>query len=360
VKPLIFYTEKKYLPENTGWLEMLYPFWDALDAPIIWQGLNIYDNYTKIGKSFFQISENPLDADFALLPNDWKRYERSGKEKLAEEFVNKARGFDLKTVVFFHSDFEYTIPLSDIIVFRTSLSSKKRKSFEFAMPGWSGDLRNLFPTDNSNTSPDSDKPRVSFCGASRSNSFSLWRQIKEFVKKHFYKNRYRFNALNFRYNILLSLGKSNLIETDFILRDSYLGNLKKDDKDILKNLGKRRKEYFDNMVSSQYVLCLRGVGNFSYRFYEAISMGRIPVFINTDCVLPFENFLNYSEFIVWVEPKDLMRIDELILDHYTKLGQSGLADLQNKLRSIWEEYLSPEGFFKNLHLILDPLKTDKA
>ena len=35
------------------------------------------------------------------------------------------------------------------------------------------------------------------------------------------------------------------------------------------------------MLASPYILCVRGAGNYSARFYEALALGRIPVLVNT-------------------------------------------------------------------------------
>ena len=49
-----------------------------------------------------------------------------------------------------------------------------------------------------------------------------------------------------------------------------------------------RKEYFDNISQNIFNFCYRGAGNFSYRFYETLMMGKIPVLVDTDCVFPIE------------------------------------------------------------------------
>ena len=51
-------------------------------------------------------------------------------------------------------------------------------------------------------------------------------------------------------------------------------------------------EYYENIKNSDYVLVFKRTGNFSIRLYETLMMGRIPIFINTDCLLPFNNHIN--------------------------------------------------------------------
>lgn len=47
-----------------------------------------------------------------------------------------------------------------------------------------------------------------------------------------------------------------------------------------------RQEFAEHMARTSYVLCPRGCENYSYRAYEALRFGRIPVIIDSDMVLP--------------------------------------------------------------------------
>lgn len=110
-----------------------------------------------------------------------------------------------------------------------------------------------------------------------------------------------------------------------------------------------RKEYYNNLASGSITFCSRGGGNFSYRFYEALSFGRIPLLIDTDCELPFE----YSEKIKWED--HIIRISEkrfLSMDKYqlTNLILDKCNHLSPKRnRELWETMLSPEGYLLNFH-----------
>ena len=76
------------------------------------------------------------------------------------------------------------------------------------------------------------------------------------------------------------------MDTNIVLRPSFYGGAAGGDPDAQLQA---RTGYVENLVASDYVLCARGAGNFSYRLYETLSCGRIPVFVDTDCVLPHED-----------------------------------------------------------------------
>jgi len=109
-----------------------------------------------------------------------------------------------------------------------------------------------------------------------------------------------------------------------------------------------RKEFVYNIISSHYCLATRGNGNFSYRLYEIMSLGRIPLFVNTDAVLPYEEFIDYKKYFCWVEEKDLKKIAKIVLDFNNKISNEDFISLQKKIREIYEEWISPVGFHKNL------------
>jgi hypothetical protein len=109
-----------------------------------------------------------------------------------------------------------------------------------------------------------------------------------------------------------------------------------------------RREYLFNMVESDYALVIRGAGNFSYRLYEVMSCGRIPVFIDTDCVLPFDGILDWKKYCVWVDASDVVTLGDKILEFHEKISATEFEEMQLSIRRIYEEWLCPTGYFKNI------------
>jgi len=107
------------------------------------------------------------------------------------------------------------------------------------------------------------------------------------------------------------------------------------------------------MRNSDFALSIKGDGNFSLRFFEALSLGRIPLFVNTDCVLPLENIIDYKKFVVFVDHKDIKRIDVILSDFYKNLSDDDFVEMQKQAREAFEKYLRIDSFFK---LIPDILK----
>ena len=99
------------------------------------------------------------------------------------------------------------------------------------------------------------------------------------------------------------------------------------------------------MMDSDYVLCSRGFGNYSYRLYESLACGRIPVFVDTDCVLPYDFVIDWKRYCVWVDQSDLDSIPDRVAEFHDDLSPQQFEDLQLECRRLWEKWLAPEGFF---------------
>ena len=140
------------------------------------------------------------------------------------------------------------------------------------------------------------------------------------------------------------LKASQLVGTSFIVREDYFGGLMLDP--TVK--ARVREEYIHNILDSDYVLCVRGWGNFSFRFFEAMSLGRTPVLIDTDCVLPLDFVHNYKNLCVIVPEDKLHELDQRVSEFHAGFDHRTYRLQQEIVRSFWVEWLSAEGFFRHL------------
>ena len=106
-------------------------------------------------------------------------------------------------------------------------------------------------------------------------------------------------------------------------------------------------EYYNNIREADYVICLRGGGNFSIRFYETLLMGRIPIFINTDCILPLDNEINWRKHLVWIEWEDRNKISTIVRNFHDNLSNNDFCQIQLNNRKLWLEKLQPSYILTN-------------
>ena len=71
-----------------------------------------------------------------------------------------------------------------------------------------------------------------------------------------------------RARALRALSRSSLVETNFVFRDRFWGGAVSSVTEDLERMQRLRREYVQNMVETDYILCTRGAGNFSYRLYD--------------------------------------------------------------------------------------------
>jgi len=198
---------------------------------------------------------------------------------------------------------------------------------------------------------------VGFCGYApsfRTGSRTLRGRLKQAVrggaKRVLTALGLRQSHASIRTTVLRFLAASPVIDANFKMREHFLGGalLSEGSVDVRK-MQQIRQEYVQNTVGSDYVLCARGGGNFSYRLYETLSCGRIPVFVDTDCVLPFHSEINWKEYCVWVDEKEAKWIGEKVAEFHARLSNQQFVELQRACRRLWESHLSPEGFFANFY-----------
>jgi len=168
-----------------------------------------------------------------------------------------------------------------------------------------------------------------------------------------------------RTEALRILSQSRAVDTNFIIRDRFwAGAVSADGRADPDKLRQARREYLQNMTDTDYTLCTRGAGNASFRLYETLCCGRIPLFIDTDAVVPYDFSVDWKRYCVWVDQSEIPYIAEKVLEFHNKLSPQDFIDLQHECRKLWEEWLSPEGFFAHFHLhfdtttvgLLDPIR----
>lgn len=106
------------------------------------------------------------------------------------------------------------------------------------------------------------------------------------------------------------------IELDIVERESFSGS----DREV--------NDYVAHLERNTYIVCPRGTENYSYRIYESLSRGRIPVIIDTDVVLPKE--IDWSDLSVIVPYESLENIYEIICSDYDSHSQSEFTARQQR------------------------------
>lgn len=334
------FSDRSYLASPaTPHAVILAPFWGTNPESELDSGR--FDRYAEIGASYLSLS--PLaDCDVGIFPQNWEAAGDRAAE-LGAAFAARCRDAGKTAVVFHGDDSTEALPV-DATVFRTSLLRSQRRQNEFALPAWSQDLLVRHLDGELRPRSKTARPVVGFCGnrmAARS-----WRAlIRQLVGAPRAETWHGLLLGHPRTRALRAVAQDRRLVQNFVTRATFWAGAIGDSQ----ALKKARSEYVRNMLDSDYVLCVRGIGNFSYRLYETLSMGRIPIFVDTDCVLPLDFEIDWRDHCVWVEADEIDHIGDRVLEFHEALGNSEFEDRQRTCRRIWETHISPEGFFASFH-----------
>ena len=238
---------------------------------------------------------------------------------------------------------------SEVVLYRTSLFASTRLAHERAMPALSDDL-SADTGGKPLERPWLELPSVGFCGFVG----SPLKRIGFKVLGHHDKSE----GLVLREKAMSALEKSNVVRSQFVRRTSFWGGSMSRFHFDANRQTNVRAEFVQNLLGSDYALCVRGKGNFSYRLYEVLSAGRIPAFVNSDCVLPFADQIDWKQHMVWIEHDELADAAALIRRFHSALGPDGFVELQRRNRRLWVDWLSPQAFFYQALKDLAPLAGD--
>jgi hypothetical protein len=233
------------------------------------------------------------DCDFIIssIPINTQHY--FSIQALINMYINVPK----KVYIFLITDIceAFVIP-KNVYLYRTCLCKTPNKfniTNEKILPWvWDGTKRPF------TSLPKKDKPIVGFCGLQSKYRHELLRQV----------------AIN-----------NNIID-NFIIKETTL-----------------IKEYEENILSSHFTICNRGAGNFDIRFYQTIALGRIPILLNTDTILPFEDEINWNEIIIMKDTEE--EIIKTLLEWWET---KDIEDIQYKCKEIYDRYFQPEQYFEKI------------
>lgn len=336
---LKIFSDKIYLPGSANYFMTLYPLWGRIKENDGDPDKGRFDYYCNNAADIFEFVDSIQKCNIAILPAEWHFYKTDNDKLLAYKFSELCKKNNKKLIIFFNNDSSEDIPIDNSIILRTSFYRSTRKQNEFSIPGWSIDYNGkycngILPLRGKNI-----LPSVGYCGYIDYDFTNIGEAFKYYIKKLIGKKAYQWEEL--RGNIIRKLINNKEIKLNFTLR-RHTGAGKNE----------LRKEYVQNMLDSDYLIATRGCGNFSYRLYEIMSLGRIPLFIDTDTVLPYDHLINYKEYFLWVNENDINSIDKKIVDFHNKMSNKDFEQLQFSIRKLYEDWISPYGFHKNLYRII--------
>ena len=193
------------------------------------------------------------------------------------------------------------------------------------------------------------KPVVGFAGWA---NISLAQYFRVVVKelpvrvRSIFDTRYRScsKGVLWRQKTIRILKSSSQILLNLRARSSFSANPKtaEGDMHIL------REEMVDTILQSDYALDVRGDANASTRLYEILSLGRIPVIVDTERNFPFADKVDYASFALIVDFRDLNRLPERIAEFHKNISPERFIEMQKNARAAYLNYFRIDALMRPL------------
>lgn len=272
----------------------------------------IFNRILNVKDSFcFNIEE----SDYVVIPCNFTTLIGASQNLLEHsELIKKAFHYN-KKILFFHgsdNDLPSKIDKKHGVIFRNSGFLSQHNSNIFGCPTFNKFYRTEILKEKNIS--------VSFCGSVKNEER---KKVFSQIKKYSYFN--------------------------YIEQQTWGGGLGEENVKI----------FYENLKENLYSLCIRGGGNFSFRLAETFMMGRIPILIDTDCILPFRGFIPYEKNTVYVtkeNSKNFTDIDSVIQEYHNFHTMEELIEIQKENVKIWYNYFTVDNAFYNTCKILENIK----
>ena len=294
-----------------------------------------------------EVVTNPAWSDYICVPHTWAAILH--EHDYIAHIAQVAREHSKRVIIFVIGDTNEHVffPAGvSVIVIRSSQYRDRLLPYEVIMPAYAHDLRKISTLyagmEQQHATQEAAKAIVSFCGWAQASGIKtkisslvkdvLWSTLGLFIK-HLAARRPGIVLRKIGIDVLK---KSSEVIAKIIMRPTYTGSIKT----LQGEPRALRAEYIANMDSCTYAFAPKGDGNFSVRFFEALSLGKIPVVLDTQIVFPFENVIQYDDFVIKVSLENIDRIDTEIAEWHRIKGVSGVRDAQIKARAAFDQYLN--------------------
>lgn len=145
---------------------------------------------------------------------------------------------------------------------------------------------------------------------------------------------------NIGYSIRMKMMETLVDKPEYVLKPKHWSP----------EIDKHREDLFIDITSrSKFTLCPRGYGATSFRLYEAMQMGSVPVYIfYKEPFLPFTDDVNWQDISVLIEANDIAHIDHIL----KSINEEKYNKMLNNIKHIYSNFFTLESLGVNILKIL--------
>jgi len=350
---IIFYINPQLKVKDVAHIPLLYPFWGVPLTDRSPYNKELFSKYN-FDTQYYDIADAIEDADFVLIPYPYNKLKKKHPE-LIVAFVKEAHDNNKPILIDGVGDIELPIDIKDAYILRYGGYRFENDKYRIQIPPYADDLLALHYSGNHTLRDKQEVPTVGFAGWS---SLSRKQYFKNAIKelpyqvKGFFNKKYQAcrKGVTFRAQAIKLLEKSDKVNTKFLKRSSYSAHTKTAEKPM----EELRKEFIENIYNNDYTLNVRGDANASARLFETLALGRIPLFVDTECILPLSDIIDYKSFCFIIDFREIKNIGEKLREFHNAISNEEFKQMQRRARGAYEKYFRVDSLTQH---IMDRLRT---
>ncbi|GAL82675.1 hypothetical protein JCM19274_1616 [Algibacter lectus] len=330
---LKLYTNKEFLTET--YRRQVFPLLFDL---VFLKNKTLLEHYT--------IVDTVADADIVVFPVDYALFLKQNTAFIS--LLQSAKQHQKPIWIYTGGDYGFTNYIANSYTFRLGGFDSKLDSATNIMPSFINDPYTVYLPREFSTLKKDKKPSIGFVGHAQSGILKYCKEYTNHLKHKIKRSLSRvlgdkqsfFPSSIKRANYLGQLASKDTLKTQFVLRSKYRAG-----SHTMLTQKESTQQFYDTIFNTAYTFCIRGVGNFSVRFYEALAVGRIPILLNTDCRLPLHNSIDWSKHILILDETRSESIEEQILQFHNSLSDTEFENIQKSNRELWLTTLRRDVYF---------------
>lgn len=355
IKSFSFYVNPAWRRDGMIHTPFLNPWWgNPLKESSLFTK-QLFDTYSFNTKDYV-VTANIQEADMVLAPYPHVWFLRHDI-KLFDECARTAREGGIPLLIDGTGDIEYPIEIDNAYVLRYGGYRFFSESRRLQIPFFVDDLLERYNGGNLILrKKGKEKPVVGFAGwATLTTAQRIRTIIKELPTRlrGIIDARYRActKGVLWRQKAIKLLQRSQSVTFHVRARSSFSGS----SKTAVGDMRTLQKQMVDTILESDYALDVRGDANNSARLFEILSLGRIPVIIDTERNFPFSDKIDYSSFALIIDFRDIGKLPELIAEFHKNVSPERFEQMQKAARDAFVNYFRIDALMR---LIVEELRVE--
>jgi hypothetical protein len=327
---------------------LMNPWWGN---PIVEESIfakQFFDTYS-FDTKYYSITDDIAQADMVFPPysHNWLlQYDND----LFDECVRVARESGLPLFIDGIADVEYPINIENSYVLRYGGYRFLPERGRIQIPPLADDFLERYKGGKLEVRKKGEgKPSIGFAGWAVLSPRQYLRTIIKEIPirlRSIIDSRYRacIKGVLWRQEAIKILRKSPLLMFNLLVRTSFSANPKTAQGDMRK----LREEMVDTILQNDYALDVRGDANDSTRLFETLSLGRIPVIVDTERNFPFSEKIDYSSFALIVDFRDIKHLPERIAEFHKNISPERFEEMQRNARDAYVKYFRIDALMRSI------------